>query len=171
MSICAQSCASVPPAPALISSCASRKSSGPDSSERRRNASISSATACDFAHRARDAISSSGSGASMSSSSCALVTRAARSRRTARSSPSAPSPAARPPAPSAGRSRSPARPSALRAPSACRRLASTSKIPPQLGESLGVLRASCRVRSVSAMCVSLGTYDTSRPRDRRTARA
>ena len=49
MSICAQSCASVPPAPALISSCASRKSSGPDSSERRRNASISSPSALDLA--------------------------------------------------------------------------------------------------------------------------
>jgi hypothetical protein len=31
MSICAQSWASVPPAPALISTCASRKSSGPRS--------------------------------------------------------------------------------------------------------------------------------------------
>src|SRR3954469_16221888 len=73
MSIEAQSWASVPPAPALISSCASRKSSGPESNDLSRSDSISSASLAISPSRS-DSSSPSDSRTSISSSSNALCT-------------------------------------------------------------------------------------------------
>src|SRR5688500_3785482 len=74
----AQSCASVPPAPAAISSCTSRASSGPLSSDLSRKLSSSDAMATTSRSRSR-VISSSGSASSISASSFALRRRCSRS--------------------------------------------------------------------------------------------
>src|SRR5512146_2881643 len=158
MSIDAQSCASVPPAPALISSCASRKSSGPESSERRRNASIASPSSLASRSTSADS-SSSGSSASISSSSRAFSTRPEIVSKgstqffavfTCWTTACAADCSLQKPG------------SAIRS-SSCRsvsRLPSRSKIPPQLGESLGVLPELSRAL---ALCHCSLLYDTSRP--------
>ena len=154
----------MPPAPALISSCASRKSSGP----REQRAKSERFDLVADAHPA-----------SRSTSAAMLVVgldgehlvelrrrsaRVPRSRRRGRSSSSAPltcctTACARSP----DRSRIRPRPCALRAASACPAWRSRSKIPPQLERADSAYCRSCRARSVSAIVSSLRRYDTSRP--------